>query len=917
MKKRLLSLCLGLFAVLMVLNCTVPSASAVEDEEEPLTRGTLAQFLMDALELEYDSSMTIPFTDVSPSDPYYEAVCVCYNKRLINGYGDNTYYYPDMFLSRTRLAQILYQTGLPEKYPDTIPSDISSTDSAYKSICSVLANNVMSVDENGKFNYSDDAYASDVNISALKQCYEPTTTDAVSCDLVNGSITIKENIRGINVFQQGENALLTENAAAIIRQSTSTATENTITVESGHIALTISGLNILSESTPIQINEGAELTLNLVGMNTLKANKAWVSGVWVNENAVLTIQGNGQLNTIGHDNYSAGITVNGSLTINSGTITATSDNDSGIELECASYANNPIIAIHGGTVTAAGYSGISSSGIAYGTLLIDGGVVKATGNNGSGISMQRSYDFNGINSIVIKNADVTAVSQWSAGICGTNSKVYIENSKISVTGDKYAIGSYDSYSDNQTANDTACEEITIINSDVTCTTKEKGGYDYHEKITYSSVAPQASLSGNNALFSITASGHSGISYQWQESADNTTWTDIEGQTDATASVPMSAANDGYYYRCKLTNGWDNVVYSDAAQANILAYTQQPVSVETGLNNMASFNVTPSCANVTYRWERSYDDGQTWNIISGETYPTLVVNATLSESRAKYRCVITAVNGDELASDVVEINLDTDKPVTYTVQTYLQNTDGSSYTLSDQKIIEGTAGDTVTAPGVSVNGFTENEEKSVPSGVISKDSSLVLKRYFDRNTYEISFTMNGGSSLPPIKALYAAAVQAPTAPARYGYRFIGWYADAEFNKPYVFDTMPLNGATVYAKWETIGAGRGIEYQINGISIRDSNSYELLNSIPTGDFLAEVSVTNLSASSVDTLVLAYYNASGQFIDMQYLYANPQVGQTLTFGAYVKNDGSIAKIKAFIMPTLGSPVPLAESVTYPKRK
>lgn len=915
MKKRLLSLCLGLFAVLMVLNCAVPAASAVEDEEEPLTRGTLAQLLMDALELEYDSSMTIPFTDVSPSDPYYEAVCVCYNKGLVDKRNVvSTNYSPDMRMTRGELANILYRTGLAEKYPDTIPSDISSDWSVYKPICSVIANNVMSVDENGKFNRYDLVYASDcdINFTALEECYAPTTTDAVGFDLVKGSVTIKENIRGITVFQQGENIIQTEDTTAIIRQSTSAVTENTITVESGHIVLTISGLNILSESTPIQMNDGAELTLNLVGTNTLKADKARVSGIQIYENAKLTIQGSGELNTIGNGYYGAGIAVRGSLSINSGIITAIDDDDIGIKLDSVSSAYNPIVAIHGGTVTAIGCVGIGSISI-NGTLLIDGGVVKATGTNGSGINMRS--DAYGSNSTVIKNADVTAIGRRSAGICGTGGKVYIENSKVSATGYKYAIGSYDSDSDNQTANDTACEEITIINSDVTCTTKEKDGYDYHEKITYSSVPPQASLLGNDAMFSITASGHSGISYQWQESANNTTWTDIEGQTDATASVPMSAANDGYYYRCKLTNGWDNVVYSDAAQAHILAYTQQPVSVETGLNNVASFNVTPSCANVTYRWERSYDDGQTWNVISGETYPTLVVNATLSESRAKYRCVITAVNGDELASDVVEINLDTDKPVTYTVQTYLQNTDGSSYTLSDQKIIEGTAGDTVTAPGVSVNGFTENTAKSVPSGTVTKDSSLVLKRYFDRNTYEITFAMNGGSSLPPIKALYGAAVKAPSAPARYGYRFIGWYADAEFNKPYVFDTMPLNGATVYAKWETIGAGRGTEYTINGISVRDSNSYELLNSIPTSDFLAEVSVTNLSASSVDALILAYYNASGQFIDMQYLYANPQVGQTLTFGAYVKNNGSIAKIKAFIMPTLGSSIPLADSVTYPQ--
>ena len=905
MKKKLLSFCLGLFAVCLVLGWTVPTAGAAE--EEPMTRGSLAQFLMDTLELEYDSSMTIPFTDVSPSDPYYEAVCVCYNKGLLRLYSDINYYDIECTVQRDEFAYALRSTGLPEKYPDTIPADITSNTWSYKLICSVLANNIMSVDENGNFNPNNEVYASDINVTALKQCYALTTTDMVSLDLAKGSIVIKENVKGVTVFQQGENIIRTEDATAIIRQSTAAATENTITVESGHITLTISGLNSCEEEAydyayhpRIWINEDAELTLNLVGTNILKGLS---SGVKIAENAVLTIQGSGELNVTG-DGLGAGIEVEGSLVINSGNITATGSTAGGAGIG-AYYKNNcGKIAIHGGIVTASGYTGIGSEYCK--TVLIDGGTVKAGGSGGSGIDT---------NEILIKNSDVTATSEYSAGICAEGGKVHIENAKVSVSGYKYAIGSNDSYSDNQTENATACEEITIINSDVTCTTKSKYGYAYHEKITYSSVAPQASLAGNNALFSITASGHSGISYQWQESADNTTWTDLEGQTAATASIPMSAANDGYYYRCKLTNGWDNVVYSDSAQAHILAYTQQPVSVETGLNNAASFNVASSCPNVTYRWERSYDNGQTWNIISGETYPTLVVNATLSESKAKYRCVITAVNGDELASDVVEINLDTDKPVTYTVQTYLQNTDGSSYTLSDQKIIEGTVGDTVTVPGVSVNGFTENTEKSVPSGTVTKDSSLVLKRYFDRNTYEISFSMNGGSSLPSIEALYGAAVKAPSAPARYGYRFIGWYADAEFSKPYAFDTMPLNGATVYAKWEAIGTGRGTEYQLNDISVRDSNSYELLNAIPTGDFLAEVSMTNLSASSADTLVLAYYNANGQFIDMQYLYANPQIGQTLTFGAYVKNDGSIAKIKAFVMPTLGSPVPLAESMTYPQ--
>ena len=102
MKKKLLSFCLGLFAVCLMLGWNVPTAGAAE--EEPMTRGSLAQFLMDTLELEYDSSMTIPFTDVSPSDPYYEAVCVCYNKGLLRLYSDINYYDIECTVQRDEFA---------------------------------------------------------------------------------------------------------------------------------------------------------------------------------------------------------------------------------------------------------------------------------------------------------------------------------------------------------------------------------------------------------------------------------------------------------------------------------------------------------------------------------------------------------------------------------------------------------------------------------------------------------------------------------------------------------------------------------------------------------------------------------------------------------------------------------------------
>jgi len=254
-----------------------------------------------------------------------------------------------------------------------------------------------------------------------------------------------------------------------------------------------------------------------------------------------------------------------------------------------------------------------------------------------------------------------------------------------------------------------------------------------------------------------------------------------------------------------------------------------------------------------------------------------------------------------------VETETGNPATYTARYYIQKINGKGYVLSDQKVLDGISGETATAPVVSYDGFTENTAKGTVSGTIAPDGSLVLSRYFDRNTYSVSFEMNGGSATPEITALYGWYITAPDNPSKEGYDFGGWYADEDFEEEFVFDTMPLGGATVYAKWDL----RGIEYQINGITLKSSSTYEVIDSIPDSSFLVEVSVTNVCADDTDAVILAYYKENGQYIGMQYLYTKSQAGQTMRFGASVDNTkGDIAKIKAFVLPTLGSPIPLANS-------
>ena len=65
---------------------------------------------------------------------------------------------------------------------------------------------------------------------------------------------------------------------------------------------------------------------------------------------------------------------------------------------------------------------------------------------------------------------------------------------------------------------------------------------------------------------------------------------------------------------------------------------------------------------------------------------LFVSATLSENNVLYRCVITAANGDSLASDAARLTVPS-SGTTYTTRFYLERIDGG-YDLADQLVAAG-------------------------------------------------------------------------------------------------------------------------------------------------------------------------------------------------------------------------------------
>ena len=104
-------------------------------------------------------------------------------------------------------------------------------------------------------------------------------------------------------------------------------------------------------------------------------------------------------------------------------------------------------------------------------------------------------------------------------------------------------------------------------------------------------------------------------------------------------------------------------------------------------------------------------------------------------------------------------------------------------------------------------------------------------------YTIQFEENGGSTVTDITQAYNSAVTKPADPEKEGYTFGGWYTTSSFNAGTEVNweglTMPLNGATYYAKWT-----------INSYTITFNMDGGDFQSLPTG-FVKDGSVYKYTA------------------------------------------------------------------------
>ena len=132
---------------------------------------------------------------------------------------------------------------------------------------------------------------------------------------------------------------------------------------------------------------------------------------------------------------------------------------------------------------------------------------------------------------------------------------------------------------------------------------------------------------------------------------------------------------------------------------------------------------------------------------------------------------------------------------YNTYHYLQNLEKTDYYTVAVIGDRGTTDEQVTIEPNNYTGFTFNAAKSNTTGTIAGDGSLVLRLYYDRNSYTLTFDTDGGSEAAPITQAYGTAITAPAAPTKPGYVFVGWDKD-------IPATMPAEDMTITAKWSPV-------------------------------------------------------------------------------------------------------------------
>ena len=267
---------------------------------------------------------------------------------------------------------------------------------------------------------------------------------------------------------------------------------------------------------------------------------------------------------------------------------------------------------------------------------------------------------------------------------------------------------------------------------------------------------------------------------------------LTGETDTTATANPKAYT-GFTF--------DGTVEGTVASGNIagdgslvlkLYYTRNSYEVSYAYTGTVPAGASALPATASYKY------GADVTVAPQATAPGYTFNGWLEDGKVTASFKMPA--GPVQLTGSFTANTDT----RYTVEHWTEDLDGEGYTLRETEAnLTGVTDTTATAEAKSYEGFRfdEGNENNVLTGVITGDGKLVLKVYYARNSYEVSYDYGaaptGASQLPgTVSYKYGAEVRVADKATAPGYTFDGWKKD---NAEVTSFTMPAGAVQLTGRF----------------------------------------------------------------------------------------------------------------------
>ena len=422
--------------------------------------------------------------------------------------------------------------------------------------------------------------------------------------------------------------------------------------------------------------------------------------------------------TKGNDNTPATLTLSGA-TIQGGTSTGSVPYGAGIYAQCNSGESVSLTIELIGENTITGYYGIyvnaEISADSYGT----DASLTITGESNGSLKVSGSYhgiyvkSGTGGASLNINDASVVAKTTYytSSGYAG----VYVQSSmnatsspqlSLKVNGGSLTASGGDGISFNVGSSGDIGATTSLTISDNAIVRAENGINAYR--------VDKPTLSGTGIVFD----GTEGTVYGTVELQK-----DLEIKSGETLTIPQGSSLNA---RGKLTNeGTINVESGGSVSGNLSDGTplrtppisQQPQSTTVTEGQTASFTVEANGDNLSYQWQQSADNGQSWTDIDGATNDTYSIEATItSMSGYQYRCVVTSASGVSVTSAAATLTVNDPAPTTYTITADVDPVEAGTVTVNGS----GTSASVAAGSPVTLNaaanegyrftGWMENDQQ---------------------------------------------------------------------------------------------------------------------------------------------------------------------------------------------------------------